>query len=200
MPGAEDLQSTRHLAFVRDIMRSVGGYVPDFVAAERAAVLELEARDGRSYQVGVSICYDGAFDDPFTLPARSPALDFHLIASNEAWYEDSVEMEHMLAFARTMAVATGRSIVRATNSGISCVIDPEGRERVALAVGGQRRMVRGTLVATVPVPVRKDSTAPGTTPYARTGAWHWVLWLLLIAGSLAYAWRFEARGRLLPAA
>jgi apolipoprotein N-acyltransferase len=183
VPGAEDMLGTQELPFFLAIMKELGGYVPDFVAADRAGILELSGRDGRIYRIGVSICYDGAFDDPFTVPARKD-LDFHLIASNEAWYLDSVEMDHMVAFARTMAIATGRSVVRATNSGITTVIDPRGREVATLEVDGRRKMVRGTLAVQVPVPARSAAAGSGATLeatfYARTSTWQPSVWVACI--------------------
>ncbi len=175
VPGAESMRGTQHLPFFLDVMREVGGYVPDFVPAERAAVLELGTRSGERYRVGVSICYDGAFDDPYTEPLQEGELDFHLLASNEAWYEDSIEMDYMVAFAKTMAVATARSFVRATNSGITTVIDAHGREVATLAVGGRRKMVRGTLLARVPVPER-GAAAASPTFFVRTAAWQPAFW------------------------
>ncbi len=201
VPGAEDMRGTQQLPFFRSIMKELGGYVPDFVPAERAAVLELPVRDGRRYRFGVSICYDGAFDDPYSVPASDGALDFHLLASNEAWYLDSAEMDHMVAFARTMAIATGRSIVRATNSGISTVIDPRGREVATLAVGGRRKMVRGTLLATVPVPARAAGTAPAPTLYSRTQAWQPAAWTaLVLLGLVASRRRPVTKGTVLASA
>ena len=176
VPGAEDLQGTQDLPFLLSIMEQLGGYVPDFVPAERAGVLELETRAGERYRFGVSICYDNAFDDPFTRPAADSDVDFHLVASNEAWYLDGVEMDHMIAFSKTLAVATGRSVVRATNSGISAVIDPPGREVAALAVDGERKMVRGALPARVPVPVRTEAVRPGATLFARSEPWQPFVW------------------------
>src|SRR6185503_308938 len=86
-------------------------------------------------------------------PARTADVDFHLVVSNEAWFEHSLEADQMIAFSRLAAISTGRSIVRATNSGISCVLAPDGSEVARLRLGDEDRQVRGTLRATVPVPV-----------------------------------------------
>ena len=73
-------------------------------------------------------------------------------------------MDHMLAFTRISAAATQRAIVRATNSGISSVVGPDGRVEAILTVPGddggarKRKMVAGALRATVPVP-RRDAGA-----------------------------------------
>jgi apolipoprotein N-acyltransferase len=168
VPGAEDVVGTQRFDFFLDAIRAAGGYVPDLLEADRIEVLELRTRSGRSFRMAVSICYDNAFDDPYTGPLRREPVDFHLVASNEAWYREDGEMEHMMAFSRLIAIATGRSVVRATNSGISSVIDPQGREHATLEVDGKRKMVRGTLLSDVPVPLRSErrSEKPGGDGWA----------------------------------
>ena len=176
VPAAEDMRGLQVVSFARGMMNRVGGYIPDFVPGDETRVLPLRTRDGRSFSVGATVCYDNVFDDPYTVPLRRDALDFHLIVSNEAWYQESVEMDHMVAFSRLVAIMTGRSVVRATNSGISIVLDPDGRDVAAVERGGERKMVSGTCLATVPVPV----DPAGKTLYVRTERLQMVLWWALI--------------------
>jgi len=165
VPGAESMMGLEQFEIVRDVLTSVAGYIPDFVAGAETAVFPLETRDGGSFRVGATVCFDNAYLEAYTEPTVAGQLDFHLVASNEAWYRDSCEMDQMLAFSRIIALATGRSIVRATNSGISIVIGPDGRElgRVRDA-RGRDRAVPGTLAVQVPVPA---DPAAGPTIYAR---------------------------------
>ena len=100
------------------------------------------------------------------------------MCSNEAWYERSFEYDQMIAFSRLAAIATGRSVVRATNAGISIVLDPAGREVARLHdPSGEDRMVRGTLAAVVPVP-EGDADAVPTAFVRLERAWI-ALWLAL---------------------
>jgi apolipoprotein N-acyltransferase len=92
-------------------------------------------------------------------------LDFHLVVSNEAWYRDSWEMDQMIAFSRIIALATGRSVVRATNSGVSTVLAPDGGELDRIRVGGRDRSVRGVLAITVPVPSRGGAAGRSGGPF-----------------------------------
>ena len=184
VPGAEYLCGAERIPFVRSTVESVAGYVPDLTHFDRPAVLELEARDGRRFRFGVGVCFDNAYDDPFTEAARAGRLDFHLVCSNEAWYEKSFEYDQMVAFSRLAAIATGRSVVRATNAGISIVLDPSGNEVARLVdpsgpsgSSGDDRMVRGTLAAVVPVPA--GDLASVETPLVRFER-AWIgLWLAL---------------------
>lgn len=186
VPAAEDMRGLEALGFARGMMERVGGYIPDFVPGDETRVLPLRTRDGRSFSIAATVCYDNVFDDPFTVPVRREPVDFHLIASNEAWYRESVEMDHMVAFSRLVAIMTGRSVVRATNSGISIVLDPDGQEVAAVERDGARKMVRGTCLATVPVPLDPG----GQTLYVRTERLQMVLWWVLVL--LAW-WMSRAR-------
>ncbi len=172
VPAAEGLEPVKRFPFVVEAVRRVGGYVPDFVAAERTEVLTARLRDGAPLAIGATVCYDNAFDAPYAEPLRCGPVDLFVIASNEAWYRTSYEMDHLLALARMRALATGRPIVRATNSGISAAIGADGRDLAVLSVGGARKMVRGHLAARVPLPV----DPAGQTLFVRTGRWQgWVL-------------------------
>ncbi len=187
VPAAENPYPAAYLPWLLSIIHKVGGYIPDFVTDGHSSVLPFGTRDGREYRVGVLICYDNSYDDPFTGVHGGPGTDFHLVASNEAWYEESVLMDHMLAFSRLAAIYSGRAVLRATNSGSSALVGPDGRILQLLQEGGRHKMVRGTLMVDVPVP--KGAQAGGDrelTPYietrrAQVGAF-WLLLLGLLLG------------------
>lgn len=164
VPGGESLAGLERIDWVRDTAFALAGYVPDLVADAQASVVALTLRDGRTVHVGLTVCFDNTYDGPYTEPTRRGPLDFHLIASNEAWYVETWEFDQMVAFSRCIAAATGRSMVRATNSGISIVIGPDGRDMARLrGASGKDRNEPGVLIAEVPIPARET----GPTPYAR---------------------------------
>ncbi len=160
VPGAETMYGFERFEVVRDVVTAIAGYVPDFVSTKTTGVLELATRDGRTFHIGATACFDNAFLAPYTEPVAAGPLDFHLVASNEAWYRESCELDQMIAFSRLIALATGRSIVRATNSGISVAIGPDGSELGRVSVGGRDRSVPGTLRVTVPVPAEPTGRGP----------------------------------------
>jgi apolipoprotein N-acyltransferase len=174
VPGAETMYGLERIPAVRDFIRRVADYVPSFAAAEETGVLPLTARDGRSYRIAATVCFDNAHLSPYTDPVRDGRVDLHLVVSNEAWYRESFEVDQMVAFTRIAALASGRAVVRATNSGISLVMGPDGRELGRIAVGGKDRMVKGTLAAEVPVP----EPGAGAPPIARLRPYLDALWVL----------------------
>jgi apolipoprotein N-acyltransferase len=196
VPGAETMVGLERFEGVRNVIFELAHYVPDFLGRlPDESVLSFSARDGRTFRFGVAVCFDNAFDDVFVVPVRDADVDFHVVFSNEAWFERSQETEQMLAYSRLAALSTGRSVVRATQSGTSIVFGPDGREVARLADStGEDEMVRGALRVTVPVPAGRAYTpfAAGTprpaTLFVRTSLAWTALWtavpLLLLLASL----------------
>lgn len=178
VPGAEHLAGLERLAWVRDTAQELAGYIPDLVSYDRARVIPLVGREGRSWRVGTTVCFDNTFEDVYLEPLREGEIDFHLVASNEAWYVESWEYDQMMAMSHMVAIESGRSLVRATNSGITAVIGPDGRERARLEVLGRDRMVAGTLRAVVPVPARVGDQLPSPPYVATRRAWT-VVWIAI---------------------
>lgn len=190
VPFGETLSGLQWVPWVRETMRRVGGYVPDFLAGEATGIVGVTLRDGREVRVAGAVCFDNAYDFPFTQAARSGRVDLFVIGSNEAWYRDSTAMPQMLAFSRVIAAETGRSVVRATNSGISSVIGPSGGVLDHIEVDGEPEMVAGTLRATVPVPASGSARA---TFFVRTETWQKAAWLALALLLSALGWLSEDR-------
>lgn len=174
VPGAESMLGLERLPAVRDTIQEIAAYVPDFVAGEDPGVLDWEDRAGGRWRMGTSICFDNSFLGTFTdVFERSRALrdpdlrgviDFHLVASNEAWYRGSFELDQMLAFSRIAALATERTVARGTNSGVSIVLGPDGTERGRVRdAEGRDRETRGTLALRLPVPAPEARAR--RTPY-----------------------------------
>lgn len=125
------------------------------------------------YPVDVSICYEIAFGDEI---ARSlPRAAFLVTVSNDAWFGESIAQPQNLQIARMRSLETGRWLLRATNTGISAIIAPDGR-----VVARAPQYVVATVTGTV-TPMR------GATPYVRLLDWPAVglALTLLVAGGLA---------------
>lgn len=104
-----------------------------------------------SWRLGVLICYESAFAGIARDEVRRGA-EILVNLSNEAWYLDSAEMDQMLALSAFRCIETRTGMARATNSGISAIIDPRGRiAGVVTDRDGRRKEVAGTLRGRVPV-------------------------------------------------
>ncbi len=109
-----------------------------------------------AWPVGVSICYEAVF--PEEVRQALPDAAFLINVSNDAWFGDSLAPHQHLQSARLRALETGRWLVRATNTGISAIIDPRGRGQAQLPLF-ERAALTGTLEA-----------REGATPFVRFGS------------------------------
>ena len=122
-------------------------------------------------RVAASVCYEILF--PQELRAAA-AADWLINISNDAWFGDSIAPPQHLDIARMRARELGRPIARATNTGLTAIIDPRGRV-TARAAPFEPTVLRGELLP-----------QQGLTPFARFG--ETPVTLLCLALCLA-AWR-----------
>lgn len=80
--------------------------------------------NGRTIKVGTQICYEIIFSGQVVDRANRP--DFIFNPSNDAWFGSWGPPQH-LAQARLRAIEEGLPVVRSTPTGISAVIDADGR-------------------------------------------------------------------------
>jgi len=95
--------------------------VGDFVPGER--VLDFDV-DGHS--VGVFICYEAVFPH-FVRQFVQQGAQVLINISNDGYFGHSAAHEQHLLIARMRAAENRRWLIRATNDGITAVIDPRGR-------------------------------------------------------------------------
>jgi apolipoprotein N-acyltransferase len=91
---------------------------------------------GQFGKVGIQICYEIIFSGQVVDRADRPAFIFN--PSNDAWFGSWGPPQH-LAQARLRAIEEGLPVVRATPTGISAVIDADGRivESIGMGVAGR---------------------------------------------------------------
>ncbi len=74
--------------------------------------------------VAVDICYEDAFGEEIIRALPRATLLANL--TNDAWFGHSIGPEQHLQMAQTRALETGRQMLRATNTGITALIDEKG--------------------------------------------------------------------------
>lgn len=109
----------------RAVMSAIGlsRLVPgdeDFAPGPGPATMDLP----RFGPVGFQICYEIIFSGSIVDRRRRPTFLFH--PSNDSWYGYWGQAEH-LAQARMRAIEEGLPVIRATPTGISAIIDAQGR-------------------------------------------------------------------------
>jgi len=123
------------------------------------------------HSLGTLICYEIAY--PAMARDSAQKNSVLLTLSNDAWFGLSFGPYQHLQIARTRAMETGRPVIRATQDGVSAIIDPKGHIQVKadkLKRATIRQMVQPT---------------SGNTPYLIAGH----LWIILLASTfLMYAY------------
>ena len=147
--------------WVRSWLRLMSLPYTDITAgADRQPTLHLAGQ-----QLAPSICYEALFG------ARQlsfyPEATLLVNVSNDAWFGDSIAPHQHLQIARLRSIESGRYMLRATNTGISAIIDTRGRV-TARSPQFETTVLRGE--------VRGHD---GATPYVRVGN-HAVVWLSLL--------------------
>ena len=133
----------------------------------------LEIADQR---VAVNICYEDAFGNE--LARELPEATLLVNVTNDAWYGRSLAAEQHEQIAAMRAVETSRPMLRATNTGITSIIDHRGAELARLPW-----FTRGVLEGAI-------AGRSGATPFVRVGnTLAVVAALVLLGGCVASARR-----------
>jgi apolipoprotein N-acyltransferase len=102
--------------------------------------------------VGPLICYEAIFPAQVVDEADRPA--FLVNITNDAWFGDSAGPRQHFAAARLRTVEEGLPMLRAANTGMSAVIDAQGRVTAQLGLDE-----RGVLVAAIPGALQRPLAA-----------------------------------------
>jgi apolipoprotein N-acyltransferase len=117
-------------------------------------------------RVAVNICYEDAFGEEII--RQLPEATLLANVSNVAWFGDSLAPEQHLDMSRMRAIETGRPMLRATNTGVTAIIDARGNVTARLPV-----FTEGALGGSV-------TGRRGATPYIRAGNYPVVVLCLAI--------------------
>jgi apolipoprotein N-acyltransferase len=145
---------TEYLPFagIAPFIATLFGNASHFAAATDTAPLNLG-----SWRISTPICYEASRPGFVRRMVRKANPHLIVTLANDAWFGDSQEPWLHLAMAELRAVEHRRYLVRATNSGLSALVNPAGR---AMARSGllTRENLRGVV-----------HLLDGTTPYTEWG-------------------------------
>lgn len=141
-------------------------------AEEFAAARAVPALGLGPWRIATPICYEAIRPEFVRRMMRESQPHLLVTLANDAWFGDSQEPWLHLALAQLRAIEQRRYLVRATNSGVSALVDPAGR---ILAHTGllTRENLRGTV-----------HLLDGETVYARCGDWPGWVALAIVALTL----------------
>ena len=135
----------------------------DFSRGEKPGILQLEAPE---LKIGTLICFEDAFPS-LAREAAKQKPDFIINLTNDAWFGQSqAQWQHARA-AAFRAIETGIPLVRCTNNGITCWIDPFGRIQTGKIENPSDVYKPSYKVVEIPLPPSNSERHP--TPYVRDG-------------------------------
>jgi apolipoprotein N-acyltransferase len=94
-------------------------------------------------KIATAICYEIVYPDQVAADAQNS--NFLLTVSNDTWFGTSIGPLQHLEMARVRAIENRRPVVRATNNGVSALIDGNGKI-VARGKQFSREIIRGELM------------------------------------------------------
>ncbi len=127
-------------------------------------VLHLAKAAGEVLSMGPLICFEDTVPRLSRNAVRAGA-NLLVLMTNDAWFNGSIEPVQHLNQSVFRAVENGVPLVRAANSGVSCVVDAVGRVK-RLESNGAAADFSGFMVTQVAVPRQ-----PLAAPYTRWGDW-----------------------------
>ena len=139
------------------LLRGLIGFFDLPMSRNRSGPSEQEPLAFSAGELSLSICYEIVYGELVRNAAPDPAV--LVTISNDTWFGRSIGPLQHMQMARMRALEMGRYLVRATNNGVSAVVDPAGRV-IASAPQFEPAVVRSS--------VRRMN---GQTPYAGFGSW-----------------------------
>lgn len=130
----------------------------------------------QNYMIAPAICYEIAY--PIFVRNMSEHADFIVTVSNDAWFGSSIGPWQHLQIAQFRALETGKYVLRATNTGLTAIINPQGKIQ-NIAPQFEQAVLTGTI-----------TQMAGQTPWSRFGVWPL---LAALAGVLGLACLFKKR-------
>ncbi len=146
--------------------------LPNFTAGETDQPLMQLSHQ----KIAVNICYEDIFGAAIAQQADEATLMVNM--SNTAWFGDSLAQPQHLQIAQIRALENGRPMLRATNTGMTAVIGPQGERQAVLSA-----FTRNALVASV-------QGMQGKTPYQR-----WLDWPIVVVSLAILGWGLLTRRR-----
>jgi apolipoprotein N-acyltransferase len=123
--------------------------------------------------IAPTICYEDIFGSEQL--GYFPEANVLVNITNNAWFGKSIAAEQHFQMSRMRAIETGRYLLRSTNTGVTAIVDPNGRIKKR-SEPFTFSILKGTFVP-----------MSGVTPYTKHGD-SLVLFLIILSLVLGYYW------------
>lgn len=142
----------------------------------RKGAEDQEMLNVNGFRVSPFICYEVVYPD--FVAHRSVGADYLLTISNDAWFGASIGPLQHLQIARIRALENGRYMVRATNNGVTAIINAKGQVETQIPQFSQA-ILEGTV-----------RIYEGETPFSKLGSLPiQILCILTLVIGIYFRWR-----------
>jgi apolipoprotein N-acyltransferase len=162
VPGIEMQFSDGPTRFITKILPNLGGTKWGYGIQKERVYFEHKVN---SMKIAPVICYESVFGKFVTDYVRKGAEALFII-TNDGWWKNTNGYKQHLYFASIRAIETRRPVVRAANTGISCIIDIRGK-RTAETIWWTTAVIKGVIFPETKI-----------TTYVRYG--DYILWVSAI--------------------
>ncbi len=121
VPGVESTPA--FLSFMSPVFEKFGGTAGGYGRSDESAVFTLP---GSSFTVAPIICYESIYGEYVSSYVQKGAT-LLTIMTNDGWWGNTPGHKQHLQYARLRAIETRRWVARSANTGISAVIDADGK-------------------------------------------------------------------------
>ncbi len=131
VPFGEYIPLRKYLHFLEDFIP-----IGDFESGNTYVIFHVNNRTGQRLHFGTLICFEDTLAE-LSRQFRLRGADFLVNITNDAWFGESANSYQHLQASVFRAIENRAYVVRAANTGISCIIDSAGRivKRVKDSVG-----------------------------------------------------------------
>jgi len=158
----------KYLPFLKLVTPIDGSYS----SGKRAQLITVSVSN-QTVNFGSLICFEDVFGY-LSRKMASRGADVLLNLTNDGWFKSSPEPFQHAALASFRAIETRRPLIRATNSGITTIIDRLGQTQEVLHKKEKYTELNGILYGKINI--YKSSQ----TIYTRFGDWFLILWTAVV--------------------
>ena len=120
VPGVETLPPFLHI--LDSWFEKFGGTTSGYTGQDDRSVLNTT---NHSYHIAPAVCYESIYGEFMSRYVRNGA-NIIAVITNDGWWGNTPGYRQHESYARLRAIETRRWVIRSANTGVSCIIDPDG--------------------------------------------------------------------------
>ncbi|MCM8818545.1 MAG: apolipoprotein N-acyltransferase [Candidatus Omnitrophica bacterium] len=155
--------------FIKDIFLKVAGYYPNLKKGDEYKIFEY-----KGIKFSTLICYENIFSE-LVINFLEKGSDFFIVITNDSWFGKSTGPYQHFSHNIFRAIETGRYFLQAGLTGITGIVNPEGKIEKFFEKNGEKLFVEGFLLYELPVFIYN-------TFYSKYGVYPFFIFCLILTG------------------